>query len=150
MNVVSCTGRLSPRRLACLLLAAAALLVSSCGRKGRKPVFPVSGTVLVNGKAAPEAIVYFHPVADDPPPVLPYGQVNESGGFTLSTYESGDGAPAGDYIVTIEWRERSGLTGKNFEGPDRLQGRYSDPKKSKLRVTIKEETNSLSAFQLKN
>lgn len=134
------------------LLAAAALclLLPACG-KGRKPCYPVTGKVLVDGKPAPDAFVHFHPVeaaADPADRVSPFAMVDDKGRFALSSYVSNDGAPEGEYIVTFEWRERSGLMKNNFEGPDRLKGAYVDPKKSKYKVQIKPEPNELPTFEL--
>ena len=131
--------------LVCLFLLAAA----SCSSKdNRKPVYPVKGRVLFQDKPAAGAFVVFVPVNEPPEPTdpRPGAYADEEGVFTLNTYGTGDGAPAGEYIVTVVWREKG--TGDE-EGPDRLQGRYGDPKNSKLRATVKEGPNELPPFRLK-
>jgi hypothetical protein len=135
------------RAIAALALAALTLALPACG-KGRKACYPVRGCILVDGKPAPDAIVMFHPAFDDPDRVMPIGQAGADGNFALSSYVQGDGAPVGEYIVTVEWRERSGLLKNNFEGPDRLKGRYYDPKKSTIRITVDKKPQELPPFEL--
>jgi hypothetical protein len=136
------------RILSALCLAALCVL-PGCARSGRKPVFPVRGQVFVDGKPAAEAFVYFHPEDPaDPGPGFAFGQVDQAGAFAMSTYVSGDGVPAGDYIITIEWRQRSGLLKDNFEGPDRLKGRYADRKTSTFRFRVEKKPNEVPKFEL--
>src|SRR5438105_15139802 len=85
-----------------LLLAALALLAAGCS--GRRSVSPVSGQVFVGKKPAAGAMVTFHPVRDAGGPVYrPNGYADAQGRFALTTYTQGDGAPAGEYVVTVEW-----------------------------------------------
>lgn len=132
-----------------LLLAATAFLAAGCSNKEtRKPVFPVHGRVLFDGKPTPHALVLFHPLGtEDKDAVRPRGQVGPDGTFTLTTYESGDGAPAGDYRVTVElWLS----AGKGDEGPtSRLPARYGNPKTSGLTATVDAGPTELQPFQLK-
>ena len=130
-----------------LALAVLMIVLPACGN-GRKTVYPVHGKILVDGKPAPDAVVMFHPNFEDPNRVMPFGQADAEGNFAISSYVNGDGAPVGEYIVTFEWRERSGLLKNNFEGPDRLKGRYYDPKKSNFRVTVEKKKHDLPPFEL--
>ena len=134
--------------VAIVVVAGVMLVLPACG-KGRKTCYPVRGRILVDGKPAPDAIVMFHPAFEDPDRVMPIGQADAEGNFAISSYVNGDGAPVGEYIVTFEWRERSGLLKNNFEGPDRLKGRYFDPKKSALRITVEKRRQELPPFELK-
>src|SRR3954454_14523350 len=84
-----------------MLAGCVAALVAGCAGKKTSPQ-PVSGQVLVDGKPAPRAQVTFHPT-DDKNPARPTGQVDEQGRFTLTTERSGDGAPSGEYRVTVVW-----------------------------------------------
>src|SRR5262245_1066888 len=88
-------------RLVPLLIA---LSCCSCGPKG-KPLYPVSGHVYCNGQPAEGALVVFHPVDDSGEMVVlrPSAAVRADGFFELGSYKSGDGAPAGDYRVTVQW-----------------------------------------------
>jgi hypothetical protein len=131
------------------MLGTLALLLSSCS-SGRKPVYPIQGQVLdANNKPAVGALVVLHPSGDDKDPNKPRGYVGEDGTFQLTTYSEKDGAPEGTYVATVEWR----LPRKSPydpEGADRLQGRYSNPKKSGISFTVeKGKDNVLPPIQLR-
>jgi hypothetical protein len=100
-------------------------------------VFSVNGRV-VDGKNHPakNALVIFHP-ADSTTlsGIRPQGRVDESGNFTLTTYEPNDGAPAGQYTVTVFW-QRPQTNPYDGDGPDILGGRYNNPKTSKISFTV--------------
>ena len=138
-------------RLGPLVLAATALTCISCSSDdGQVPVFPVRGKALHEGEPAEGALVIFHPLSSPgPAPLTPHGRVQADGTFEPTTYESGDGAPSGEYAVTFFWPEppKSPVDDPD-SGPDRLRGRYSDPQASPFRVPIGEGTNELEPFQL--
>ena len=138
-----------PARRAAGLFAAAALAVG-CGG-GRKPCYPVSGTVLVDGKAAPDCLVRFdsHDPADHDGPnrVFPLAMADEKGRFQLSTYGANDGAPAGEYVVLIQWLVAE--AGDEESSVDRLGNRYTDPETSKIRIRVSEGENVLERIHLK-
>src|SRR5262245_23967340 len=126
---------------------AAALVISGCSNKLR--TYPVSGELFIDGKPAEDAFVYFHPESGLPDGApRPFAQVDKDGHFTISTYVSNDGAPAGEYIVTFEWRERSGLLKQNFDGPDRLKGQFYDRDKSTFHAKIEKRPNVLPRYDL--
>lgn len=135
------------------LMAALIFFEAGCGSKDasqerRKPVFPVQGQVLFAGRPTPYALVVFHPLnPDDKDTPRPRGQVGADGKFTLTTYEPGDGAPAGDYRVTVElWLS----SGKRDEGPsNRLPARYGDPTTSGLTARVNTGPTELQPFHLK-
>jgi len=127
------------------------LLAGACSSQpteARKPVHPVRGKVLYKGQPAKGAFVLFAPLnepAENPDP-RPRGTVAEDGSFVLGTYESEDGAPAGEYTVAITW-EGGVLPDGREEPPDKLLGRYN-VSNSRLRATVKEGPNELPPFQL--
>jgi len=87
--------------------------------------------------------VLFVPVNEpgEAPDPRPRAEVEPNGSFALSTYGDKDGAPVGDYHVTVTW------PGKETE--DQLQGRYSEAGTSKLKAIIKEGQNDLPTFELR-
>jgi hypothetical protein len=129
-----------------LLLPVAVVAAAGCGeRSHREPVFPVEGHVLFHGKPAAGAHVVFHSVANDGVAApRPSGQVDGTGKFLLTTYTAGDGAPAGDYEVTIEqWVSKNDRPAIN-----QLPRRYQQGKASGLRATVTAGKNDLPTFQL--
>lgn len=128
----------SPRfrvfRLLAPLVVLVGLSMTSCGgKKEFLDVFPVTGRINVNGEPAAECMITLTRTfeMDHPRRVWPYGLTDENGVFKITSYNAGDGAPEGEYIVTIEWKERSGLLNNNFDGMDRLDGAYANVEKNK-------------------
>jgi hypothetical protein len=140
---------LGSRRAGLAAVFGVALLCSSCGTGNHLPVHPVHGQVLVDGRPASNALVVFHPVGDGPARELrPVGHVGTDGTFILTTYARGDGAPAGDYAVTVDWRQPTPPVDGAEPGPSLLPARYNSPTASNLRVTVAQGQNDLQAFQL--
>jgi hypothetical protein len=134
-------------------VAALALSVAGCGGECRKPVFPANGQVLYDGKPIPHALVTLHPLDPaDKDAARPHGKVDKDGNFVLTTYDANDGAPAGEYAVTVEWWLTS-ATARTPEGDsppptNRLPARYARPETSKLRVRIEEGGNQIPLIKL--
>jgi hypothetical protein len=125
------------------------LACASCGQK-TNGLYPVSGQVTLNGSPASGAGVFFHRTGADPrKEQMIMGIVQEDGSFELVCGSLGKGAPPGEYDVTIEWKEVSGQNkGRPRRSPDKLNGRYADPRNPRLRATVKQETNRLPPFDL--
>jgi hypothetical protein len=129
-----------------VMLSGVAVL-AGCG-DGRVHVHPVQGQVLFEGKPAPHAHVVLHPVhANDKTPP-PQAKVGADGSFSVGTYQAGDGAPAGEYVVTVQWLLTSA---QNPDAPasNRLPVRYSQASTSGLRVQVREGENQLPPLELK-
>jgi hypothetical protein len=105
----------------------------------------VRGTVTQDGKPLAEVMVVLHPFTPptDPFP-LPLGYTDEQGKFELQTLRPGDGAPAGEYAITLELRElrRSGEE-MTRDGKNLLPSRYATLKTTPLRATVVEGPNDL-------
>jgi hypothetical protein len=117
--------------------------LSGCGgtEAYRKDTFPVTGTVTVDGAAPGSDVqVECHPVngMDTEHPSISRTSTDADGKFSISTYESGDGVPAGDYLLTFMWQNFN-LVSREYSGPDKLNGRYSDSKKSEIRLRVSGE-----------
>jgi hypothetical protein len=130
-----------------------ALVCAGCAKNnGRVPVFPVQGQVLLNGKPVPHAFVVFHPVADSPHTELrPRAHAEDDGTFSLSTYDNSDGAPAGDYLVTVQ-AYRAQTENDNGSSTNLLPAAYANPATSKLtaRVTAGENEPAVLQLNVKN
>lgn len=138
------------RRLGGGLLSIAAAL--GCG-PSQPPAHPVSGEVLVNGQAVEGVKVRFFALQPPPEELLvpiPRGHSGPDGELHVSTYEGGDGAPAGEYRLTAVWMtERpEGADPEAFATRDRLGGKYADPATSGLVATIEPGDNRLPPFEL--
>jgi hypothetical protein len=143
-------------RVPALALALAISAVSSsCGKsvpeiKGKLPVFPVKGSVQLDGQPLSRAEIVFHPFGsgfpDGAAKNLPQARTDGDGNFTISTYVDGDGAPVGDYRVTIKWRGDEGRT--DDEG-NLLPAKYANSRATQLRAKIEEGENQLPPFELK-
>ncbi|MDX1929774.1 MAG: hypothetical protein SFV81_24825 [Pirellulaceae bacterium] len=68
----------------------------------RLKVYKAGGTVLLDGKPCPEAVVTFF---SDTNSVSATGRTNAEGKFQLTTYNDGDGAVEGAHKATVVKRE---------------------------------------------
>lgn len=125
-----------------LLLAAAATLVcAGCGEDWQAETYPAGGRITVNGEPPGGAVVELRSTGEQPDVrnSRPWGVVQEDGTYTLSTYEQGDGAPAGSYKVVVRWPPD--VTQPSLA--DRLSGAYANSERSQWTVTIEEGENEL-------
>jgi hypothetical protein len=105
---------------------------------------PTAGIARVGKTPLVGAQIRLHPrgmtLPDD---AVPTATVQADGTFTLSTFAKGDGAPAGDYVVTVQWFRvaKDGSVGGNS-----LPKQYASPTTSPLSVTIREGKNDLPPF----
>jgi hypothetical protein len=139
-----------------LLVAAVAMglaSVSACSKDdGRVKVYPVNGKVLVGGQPAARARVVFYPVAEElkkPGMPIPDGTTDNEGNFKLRSYDPGDGAPEGDYKVSVIWLDvPEGAEENPLSAKDRLGGRYANPQKSNLTATVPKGGGEIPPFEL--
>lgn len=126
--------------------------LSGCGGEPTgPPIFPVDGRVEYRGKAANGAFVVFHPLresSESAEPIRPTGKVDEGGRFRLTSLVEHDGAPAGEYAVTVEWYKLVNQGADWQRGPNVIPSRYAGPGTTPLRVTIREGANSIDPFQI--
>jgi hypothetical protein len=122
---------------------------AGCGSKepARHVVFPVTGKLLVDGRPAEQAIVYFHPRNGDA--TRPFATVTADGSFQPGTYTTTDGVAAGEYVLTVEWPKITVVEGEEQRGPDQLAGRYGNPQHPVATVTVKEGENAIPPLDLK-
>jgi hypothetical protein len=152
-----------------LLIAALGLgcltFASSCGKskieiKGQLPVFPVSGQLTMDGQPMADAQLVFYSAEERPKGtsrIRPHATTNEDGTFRVSTYGSEDGAPVGQYRVTVSWKGPSigpsgevGVAGDDDDRPEKVPAAFRNPKFSRIKVEIAEGENALTAWDLAN
>jgi len=135
-----------------LVLALLALVFFSGCDKPREqvPVVPVTGKLTVNGKPAAGALVVLHPAAGAlPTDIRPNAYVGADGTFRLNTYGSSDGAPVGDYVVTVEWRKLETKQGQEPQlGPNLVPKEYAKSSTSKLKATVAEGGTDLGTLAI--
>lgn len=125
------------------------LCLASCSSKyGDHPPYPTSGQILVDGQPAPKGLqVTFYHEGDwgektiGPPTAL----TDDQGKFELETYSNKDGAPVGDYKVTVEWP--AWRRGRD-RGPDKFGDKYAKKETSGLTAHVEKKKNQLPPFEL--
>ena len=120
---------------------------------GKLKIYPVTGTVLYNKQPLKGVDVAFHPV--DPKNDTgypPHAKTDDKGQFVLTTYESEDGAPAGEFQVAIAFAVE--VAGGD-EGSDQTKkilyqvpAKYHRKETSGISVRIKPDSNTLEPFSL--
>ncbi|MGC4002527.1 MAG: carboxypeptidase-like regulatory domain-containing protein [Pirellulales bacterium] len=143
------------KKTICLLSYAAlcaAVLLTGCGKKGppREEVFPVSGQILLEGKAIPNAQVTLVPTPSNPNGVIANAVTDHEGKFAVTTYVTGDGAAQGEYAVVVRC-EPLIKNGQSFErGPNILPAKLSDAKTTDWKIQVAaQESNVLPPQKLK-
>lgn len=137
-------------RSALSLTMSLVLLITGCGgnndalHPSDMKLVPVNGRVMVGKQPLANATVKFKPKfewkAEDP---TPHATTAADGTFELETFLSSDGAPAGEYLVSIVIPSADGEAGGSNPGP------YSDPEKSGLKATVKTSATKLPDFVIK-
>ncbi|MBC7854624.1 MAG: hypothetical protein IAF94_14425, partial [Pirellulaceae bacterium] len=141
-----CVRFLSPT----LVLSAALLFVLGCGGESGPQCQPVEGRILYQNQPLAEAIVVFHPLT---PPLekvpQPIGNTNAEGRFVMTTLKSGDGAPEGEYAITVELREPRQIGEEVVrDGPNLLPRQYASPKETPLRHKVVPGKNAVPEIKL--
>jgi hypothetical protein len=99
--------------------------------------YPISGTVLVDGKPAERVLVQLTSTTkgngknND---AYPSGYTDASGKFVIGKEQGSLGAVEGEYVVTFTW-----ISGPELEAYDKLKGAYSAVTKSKERLKVPSE-----------
>jgi hypothetical protein len=151
MKSTASTGLRAGPKYLCLL----ALLLASCSSKSKYDLVPVHGKVLYKDQPAEGVLVMFLPFneADTKGP-RPIAKTEADGTFVLMT-EDQEGAPAGDYVVTMQWLKEPPAPKKLEPGAmmlggepvDVLKGKYVDRKKG-FKVKIEPGKTELEPFKL--
>jgi calcineurin-like phosphoesterase family protein len=109
----------------------------------RKPTYPTRGTLFIDGVAAVGVTVALHAKNGEKWTRAADARTASDGSFVLSTYTANDGAPAGEFKVTLS--RTSGEPGESPKGgKDDLSERYGKPETSPLTVTVKSEPTELT------
>ena len=138
----------------CIIIAICTLAVLGCSKTPElslPPRHPVQGKVLHRGQPAKGFRVTFHPQGDfGPLQFAPSAITAADGSYRLRSYDPDDGAPLGEYAVTIEWPDH--IIEANDPDPkpvvDRLRGAYADPQRSKFKASVVSGQNDVPPIVL--
>ncbi len=116
-----------------------------------KETYPVSGLIQTSdGTPASDVRVTLHSskVLSDGDPFRPSGMSGDDGRFQLSTYETKDGAPEGEYMITFRWTEKR-KTPLDPIPKDKLQNRFALPTDKSLTCKIiQADSQDLGTFEI--
>ncbi len=134
-------------------------VVVGCSNSDRQPVYPVRGTIRLEGQSMPGGgTIAFIPMERQKGKTAG-GEIRENGTYELTTYSTGDGSMAGYFRVVIiqstamEPREaipdgqpipEGGMQGLAISLDDHIPAVYGDPGKSPLRATVEPTSNVLN------
>lgn len=121
---------------------------NSKATKERVPTFPVSGTITFQGKPIPGAFVALHPKATQENVPSPRASVAADGSLKVSTYDGGDGAPEGEYVVTVEWYKPIKNGADVVAGPNVIPKKYASPQTSDITIRVATQPNTLPPIKL--
>lgn len=128
-----------------------ALVVVGCGKapESWEVVHPVSGVLTYGGKPIAGAQVTLFPVdAKVPDAVRPTAVTEADGRFHLSTFAESDGAPAGDYRVSVIWHPVVHGEGGAVRGGNQLPVKYASPDSSGLTAKVDVGGSALSPIEV--
>ena len=139
-------------RLVPVALLALAMF-SGCGGDGKLKVYVVKGQVLYNKEPLKGVDLAFHATNKSSDAGFPpHAKTDENGNFQLTTYLKDDGAPAGEFKVSIAFAAE--VAGED-DGSDQTRKiiaqvpvKYHKKETTPFTVTIKPEANTLEPFAL--
>lgn len=111
----------------------------------KKPTFPVSGKLTLEGKPVVGGTITLHTYNTETEKWASVcdGVTDASGNFKLTTYSKFDGAPAGQYAVTVV-KTGKGYYDGEIKEQTQLPEKYATPATSPVRVPILENSNTLN------
>ena len=135
----------------CTPILVGLLLVTGCGKSGPGvQLFPVEGKLLLRGKPLANALVVLHPKTPFEKPVPPSrAQPDGEGKFVLSTFATQDGAPAGEFAMTVQAYKLEKVGEGFVPGPNILSPKLSTPESTDILIKIAEGPNTLDPIELR-
>lgn len=139
-------------RVGITAFAVAMVTLTGCGGSdsNRVTVHPASGAIQFRGQPISGALVSLHSKdgAGTGAP-SPRATVGPDGKFALSTYEGQDGAPEGDYVLTVQWYKPIRQGNEVVGGPNVLPQKYALARTSDVKIKIAAGENHLQPIQLR-
>ena len=138
------------RHGACGFAVVLLILLAGC-RDAPSTTYPVTGRLTIRGRPVAEADLRFYETNGKATGMArPYTRTAENGQFTVSTYGMNDGAPAGEYQVSVSWKgPLHGIPPDQRDAmPELLPPRYGDPATSGIQVRVTPDDNALETIDL--
>lgn len=140
----------TPSRCQCAAAIFVIAMLAGCSQSSEPRCYPVRGQVLLGDQPVAEAMIVFHPqtpLGENVP--KPIAQSDANGNFRLTTLKPGDGAPAGEYTITVVLREARQIGDElTRDGPNVLPPRYAKPETSDLKYTVVAGENTVPPLLL--
>lgn len=132
-------------------LAALILPLFGCSRgdANRVAVHPVQGAIQFRGQPMEGAFVSLHTKSGNNGIPTPRATVAKDGTFTVTTYDGNDGAPEGDYVVTVQWYRPVRVGNDLVGGPNVLPAKYASAQTSDVKIRVAAGENQLQPIQLR-
>ena len=133
-----------------LLVGAVAFWFWPSGPSRPVAVHPVKGKAVMEGSPMAGAHLVLYPGPDSKIPVgiTSRGTVADDGTFELSTFDHKDGAPTGEFVVTVVWSKPVIVDGETQSGPSLVSTVYSKPDSSPLRIKITADAKELAPIEV--
>lgn len=151
---------MTPRQLTAFICCC---LTTGCqgAASDRPTVVPVRGTVTLRGAPVAGAEIKFKPKTGL---TSAFGATDAAGNYELTTFEGGDGAPPGEYVVTVfkyqaqpqssasmdsPGYDATGKTAATAPAKNLLPQRYAEESNSGLMAIVKVDSDNQFNFELK-
>ena len=124
--------------------------------KATVPVFPASGKILHLGKPLAGVILIFHST-DVNQKIKSQATTDNDGKFVATTFKTADGAPEGDYTITLvvpnnesDSTREDAATERQIrkEGPVLFPSKYQNPATSPLKVKVTKNQPDLGILEI--
>lgn len=122
-------------------------LIAGCGgNTSFQPsvkVYPIKGKLEYQGKPMPGVTLIFNPI-DETQKIKPQATTDGEGNFVATTFQTGDGAPEGDFIITLvvrsnesdSAREDAEVEGRTKATKIPFPPKYLNPTTSGLKIKV--------------
>jgi hypothetical protein len=129
------------------------VVATGCGNDGRLKTYPVKGQVLYNGEPLKGVDVAFIAVEEkNRVPYPPHATTDAQGNFTLMSYDTGDGAPAGEFQVAVAFAVEVSGPDDGSDQSKKIIGqvpvKYHKAETSGLKATVNTSSTTLEPFKL--
>lgn len=137
-----------------LVIAVVLGLCFGCDDGINQKTYPVTGEVRFDGKPFKGLTVVLRPIDKTKfkRQEIPQGITDENGKYSIHTYTSNDGAPAGEYKVGIALMQPLDEEGGDQVKRDLSQPlvplKYADPETSGFKATVDKKATVLGTFEL--